>query len=96
MQIKWLKKALENLDHEASYIAESDPVAARAMVETILSSVENLADHPAMGRPGRVLGTRELIITNTRYLVPYRVNTQHNRVEILRVFHSSRKTPASW
>lgn len=96
MQIKWLRKALENLDQEASYIAESDPAAAKEMVETILSSVENLADHPAMSRPGRVLGTRELTITNTRCLVPYRVNTQHNRVEILRVFHSSRKIPSSW
>ncbi|MGB1173940.1 MAG: type II toxin-antitoxin system RelE/ParE family toxin, partial [Marinobacterium sp.] len=94
MQIKWLRKALENLDHEATYIAQTDPSGAKKVVETILSSVATLTDNPSMGRPGRVVGTRELVVTNTRYLIPYRVNTQHNRVEILRVFHTSRKTPA--
>jgi toxin ParE1/3/4 len=96
MQIKWLRKALENLDHEATYIAQTDPNGAKKVIETILSSVVTLADNPSMGRPGRVVGTRELVVTNTRYLIPYRVNTQHNRVEILRVFHTSRKTPARW
>jgi len=44
-----------------------------------------------MGRPGRVPGTRELVLPNFPYIIPYRVREQ--RVEILRVFHTARKWP---
>ena len=50
-----------------------------------------LARNPAMGRPGRVPGTRELVIPNTPYILPYRVRA--NAVEILRVFPATRKWP---
>lgn len=96
MQVKWLKTALDNLDQEAEYIASSDPEAAKRLVATVFASVDNLKSNPSLGRPGRVIGTRELIIPGTRYLVPYRVNAEHNRVEVLRVFHTSRRTPNNW
>ena len=54
-------------------------------------TVELLAQHPALGRPGRVEGTRELVVPDTPYLVPYRV--RGHAVEILRVFHGARKWP---
>jgi hypothetical protein len=41
-----------------------------------------------------VPGTRELIVTKTRYVVPYRVRGE--TVEILRVFHTSRRLPDRW
>lgn len=94
MQVKWLRKALVNLDHEATYIAQDNPIAAQKVVKTILDSVALLADQPAMGSPGRIVGTRELVIADTRYLVPYRV--KNGQVEILRVFHTSRKPPDRW
>ena len=47
-----------------------------------------------MGRAGRVPGTREFVALNTRYLVPYRVGGE--TVEILRVFHTSRRLPERW
>lgn len=96
MEIKWLRKALSNLAREADYIAETDRGAAIKVVESITSAIDLLADNPALGHPGRIPGTRELIVPNTRYIVPYRVNTRLKRVEILRVFHSSRKLPESW
>jgi toxin ParE1/3/4 len=40
-----------------------------------------------------VPGTRELVIANTAYIVPYRVSGK--RLQILRVYHSSRKWPES-
>ena len=88
MQIFWLKKALLNLDEIAEYIAKDNPYAAIKVVEAIESQVNLLASQPAIGRTGRVLGTRELVITNMPYLVPYRI--KNNTVEILRVFHTSR------
>ena len=93
-QIIWLRKALRNFDEEASRIAEDDSKAASLIVERIMHAVDLLASQPALGKPGRVPGTRELQVARTRYLIPYRLRA--NREEILRVFHTSRKPPAKW
>lgn len=94
MRVRWLRKALRNLDEEAAYIANDDSAAARMVVERVLNAVAMLAQQPDMGRPGRVPGTRELVVPRTRYIVPYRV--RGDAVEILRVFHTSRRLPQSW
>ena len=94
MQVRWLRKALRNLDDEATYIATDDAAAARLVVMRVLDAVSSLAEQPGLGRPGRVPGTRELIVAKTRYIVPYRVRAE--TVEILRVFHTSRRLPDRW
>ena len=94
MRLRWLRTALRNLDEEAAYIAADDPAAARLVVARVLEAVTQLADQPGLGRPGRVPGTRELIVARTRYVVPYRV--KRDAVEILRVFHTSRRLPKRW
>lgn len=91
MRVRWLRRALQNLDEEAEYIARDDPDAAAQMVDRIATSVERLATHPALGRTGRIPGTRELMVSGTPYVVPYRVHGE--TVEILRVFHGARKWP---
>lgn len=91
LEIRWLKRALESLDAEGAFIARDNPAAAARVVDAIAHAVELLAEHPALGRPGRVAGTRELVIPDTPYLVPYRV--RGGAVEILRVFHGARKWP---
>jgi len=94
MRVRWLRKALRNLDDEATYIAADDATAARLVVKRVLDAVSSLAEQPGLGRPGRVPGTRELIVAKTRYIVPYRVRGE--TVEILRVFHTSRRLPDRW
>lgn len=94
MRVRWLRTALRNLDEEASYIAADDPAAARLVVARVLEAVAQLADQPGLGRPGRVPSTRELVVARTRYIVPYRV--KRDTVEILRVFHTSRRLPKRW
>lgn len=94
MRVRWLRRALLNLDEEASYIAADDPVTARLVVVRVLDAVAQLADQPGLGRPGRVPNTRELVVARTRYIVPYRVKRQ--TVEILRIFHTSRRLPKRW
>lgn len=96
MQVRWLAKALRNLDDEAEYIASENPAAAAALVRRIHEAAGLLQTNPAMGRPGRIHGTRELVVPGTSYIVPYRVRPRLNRVEILRVFHASRRLPARW
>ena len=94
LEIAWLRKALLNLDEEATYIAQDNPQAAQQVVARIVHAVDLLKRQPGLGRPGRVPGTRELLVANTHYLIPYRVRGQ--RIEILRVFHTSRKPPSQW
>ena len=91
MRVRWLRKALANLDEEGEYIARDNPAAAARVVLRILSAVELLKQNPAIGRPGRVAGTRELVVTETPYVVPYRV--REDVVEVLRVFHGARRRP---
>lgn len=96
MQVKWLSKALQNLNDEANYIAQEDPIAAKLIVQRIFDSVNLLPDNPFMGNPGRIHATRELVVPDTRYIIPYRVRPRLNRIEILRVFHTSRRLPKRW
>lgn len=93
MEVEWLAKALSNLDGEAEFVAKDNPVAARALVKRIHEAVDHLKSNPALGRPGRIHGTRELIVPGTRYIIPYRVRPQLNRVEVLRISHTSRRLP---
>jgi toxin ParE1/3/4 len=91
VRVRWLKVALANLDAEAEYIAQDNPAAAGRVVQKILRAVELLKKNPALGRAGRVAGTRELVVAETPYIIPYRV--RGGAVEILRVFHAARKWP---
>ncbi len=92
LDVVWLRKALLNLEEEATYVAQDNPQAAQQVVARIVSAVEFLRHQPGLGRPGRVPGTRELPVTDSRYLIPYRVRAK--RIEIFRIFHTSRKPPS--
>jgi toxin ParE1/3/4 len=95
MNILWSPDAIQDLISLRAYIAEESPAGARRVVIRILQSVENLLpDNPHIGRPGRVPGTRELVIPRTPYIVPYRL--QDESIQILRVYHSSRRWPESF
>jgi toxin ParE1/3/4 len=96
MQVKWLKTALQNLDDEFEYIAQDNPDAARLVVQRIVDAINLLPANPALGQAGRIHGTRELAVPDTRYIVPYRVRPRLDRIEILRVFHTSRRPPQRW
>jgi toxin ParE1/3/4 len=78
-----------------AYIAEDSPAAAPRIVLHILHNIEALlSEHPAMGRPGRIPGTRELVIPDTPFIVPYRV--QDRTIQVLRVFHTARRWPETF
>ena len=89
--IKWLRRAELDLDQVEAYVAQDNPRAAVKMVLTIIAAVEKLDEFPGMGRPGRVEGTKELVVDGTPYIVPYRKKGE--RIEILRVYHSARQWP---
>ena len=75
MNILWSPEAIEDLNSLRAYIAQDNPSAARAVALHIAHSIEQLlSDNPQMGRPGRVPGTRELVIPKTPFIVPYRLS----------------------
>nr|WED68580.1 type II toxin-antitoxin system RelE/ParE family toxin [Pectobacterium colocasium] len=94
MEIKWLRKAAANLEAEYLYIAQDNPQAASQFVDEVQRLTELLPQQPAMGRSGRVPGTRELVLTHYPYIIPYRV--KDNMLQILRVFHTHRRLPSKW
>ena len=92
MNILWSSEAIEDLMALRAYIAQDNPAAAQRVALHIVRNVEQLLpDNPHMGRPGRVSGTRELVIPQTPYIVPYRL--QHRAIQILRVYHGARRWP---
>ena len=91
MKIRWTRSALHNLAAEAEYIARDSPTAAGKTLARIKNAVNLLADQPSMGRAGRLPDTRELVITETPYIIPYRIHD--GQIEILRVFHTARNWP---
>jgi len=94
MAIIWSPEAIDDLISLRTYVAKESPAGARRIVLRILHDVEHLLpDNPHIGRPGRVSGTRELVIPQTPYIVPYRVEGE--TIQILRVYHNARRWPDS-
>ncbi|MCA1606762.1 MAG: type II toxin-antitoxin system RelE/ParE family toxin [Acidobacteria bacterium] len=75
MRVVFTDRALGDLNALRIYITADNPTAAQAQVYTILSQVALLATQPLLGRSGRIVGTRELVITGTRYVVAYLVDS---------------------
>ncbi len=92
MTLIWSPESIHDLIALRAHIAEHDPAAAKRVALHILYCVEYLlTENPKLGAPGRVPGTRELVIPKTPYIVPYRV--RGSKIEIAQVYHSSRRWP---
>src|ERR1035437_4517969 len=73
------------------YIEKDSDAKAALIAGQILNAIEILRTQPQMGRPGRLAGTRELVVSGTPYIVPYRVRRE--RLELLAVFDGRRQWP---
>jgi addiction module RelE/StbE family toxin len=93
MRVLWLDRAEADLDEIFEYLVERDRRAARRVLDTIRERVAQLGDQPRSGRPGRVAGTRELVITRTPYIVAYTIDPEIDAVVVLRVLHAARRWP---
>lgn len=91
MKLLWTTLALQDLEAIRQYIEVDDDVAAQRVLTRIVSAVEVLVATPSVGRAGRVSGTRELVLVDVPYIIPYRVTA--GVVELLRVLHTSRRWP---
>ncbi len=91
MRLEWSCWARIDRDEIFSYIEADNPRVAVAVDEHVKAQVEGLLQFPESGRPGRVDGTRELIIRHTPFVVAYRISG--DAVRILRVLHAARLWP---
>ncbi len=91
MEMVWSPRSLQHLRDIYDHIAETNPAAALRVHAVIREKLEHLAEHPRMGRAGRVEGTRELVIVGLPYVVAYRVRRQ--TLEIMAGLHSAQKWP---
>jgi addiction module RelE/StbE family toxin len=89
--VVWSPRAIRHLADLRAYIARDHPDAATGIALTLLAAVERLAELPSVGRPGRIAGTRELVVPGTPYVIPYRL--RGDRLEIIAVFRGRQRWP---
>ena len=92
MKLVWTRAALFDRKEIREYIAQDNPAAALALDASISEKAARLIDHPGLGRPGRVAGTRELIV-HRNYILIYDITQGQDLVRVLRVLHAARQWP---
>jgi toxin ParE1/3/4 len=90
--IEWTEQAIRHLDQAHDYItlSNSKAVVARGTMH-VATSVQQLPTFPMSGRPGRVPGTRELVISNSPFVVAYSIEKE--RIVILALYHGAQQWP---
>ncbi|MEI6270384.1 MAG: type II toxin-antitoxin system RelE/ParE family toxin [Methylococcaceae bacterium] len=91
MQVKWTVSAGSDRENAINYIAVDSLTAALSQLDEIERQTDRLADYPKLGRPGRVKGTRELVVNRTPFIVVYRIKGEI--IQILRVLHGAQQWP---
>ena len=94
MRVCWSTPARLELRRQTRYIASDNPTAARQVAERVREAAKRLAAYPLLGRPGRVVDTRELVVPRTPFTLAYRVTGQI--VEIIGVVHQAQEWPESF
>jgi toxin ParE1/3/4 len=89
--VRWTTPALRDIEKIGDDIALDNPVASLRVVTRIFDQCDQLGTYPHMGRAGRVPGTRELVVSDTAFVVPYRV--REDEVQVLAVLHGARRWP---
>lgn len=84
--LEWREAARSDLLAIIDYISDDNPDAAQQLKDEIETKSAKLLEHPQIYKPGRVTGTREMLIRKN-YIVIYTEDTQ--AVAILRVLHSA-------
>ena len=91
MKIVWSEPARQDLRDIFTYIAEDNPNAARTLLNEIKERAVLLQDNPLLGRLERIEDTRELVLTGTSFILPYRVKDL--QIQILEVLHGAKQWP---
>jgi len=90
VKVRWTPEAEDDRAQIFDYIAADSPRAAVKMDELFSKAAARLADHPKLGRTGRIPGTRE-VIPHKSYCVVYEI--EQETVWVLALVHTARQWP---
>jgi len=93
VRVEWAPLALADREAIFDFIEATSPRTAATIDERIAAAVRRLSYFPGIGRPGRVRGTRELVVDGAHLVIAYRCDEES--VAVLRVLHTSRRWPAT-
>jgi toxin ParE1/3/4 len=91
MITRWSPEAATDFEGIVNYIRQQNPSAADRVARMIYDSLASLISFPERGRPCRVAGTRELVLTPLPFVVVYRI--KEDAIEAVRVLHGSQRWP---
>ena len=90
MKVVWTPEALQDRSDIWDHIATDNPRAAANLDALFSEAAARLADHPKLGRPGKIAGTRELI-PHENYRLVYELVGE--TAWVLTLIHTSRQWP---
>ena len=90
MTLHWTAEAVTDRNAIYDYVEARSPRAAISLDTLFSQKAADLALHPAMGRPGRVPGTRGWV-AHRNYILTY--DHTDTDVRILRLLHAARQWP---
>jgi toxin ParE1/3/4 len=91
MRVRWTRGARRNLAQAVDYIAKDNPDAGTGIAKQILMAAQMLEQHPLLGRPGRLKGTRELVVPRLSFVIRYRITGE--AIQLIRIHHTARRWP---
>jgi toxin ParE1/3/4 len=91
LRIEWSRPAIIDREDIAEYIARESPRQAAHVDAAIASRADDLMQFHGRGRPGRIPGTRELVLVDLPYLIVYHVEKE--AIIVLRILHTARQWP---
>ena len=92
MELFWTNEAIADREKIFDFIETDNPAAALALDQLFSEATARLVNHPDLGRPGRVSGTRELV-AHHNYILIYDV--AGDALRVLRILHAARQWPLS-
>ncbi|MCW7549993.1 type II toxin-antitoxin system RelE/ParE family toxin [Photorhabdus sp. APURE] len=91
MKIIWRKIAEADRERIFDYIAQNNPNAALELDADFDTKIELAVQQPKLYRPGRMRGTREIVV-RPNYVIVYRIKGS-GTVVVLRVLHAAQQWP---
>ena len=93
MTLNWARRAQHDL-LDLEEFARQKPSLGNRIADALETACEQIISFPQSGRPGRVEGTREVVLSGSPYILAYKVQAAH--ITILAIIHGARRLPKSF
>jgi toxin ParE1/3/4 len=90
VKLAWARRAQHDL-LDLQEFARLQPSLGNRIADALVSACDQIVTFPYSGRPGRVEGTREVVLSATPYIAAYKAEA--SRVTILAIIHGARRWP---